>query len=415
MGLKISLGHVAALAGLVAGCSGERSEGVSPSDDPADWEVDTSVSYVPELLEPRFVIPFARLPAEVRPQPANNNVDIIFHRGRLFIGWRTAETHWADPNVEMYVMSSDNGGASWSFETSIALQTDVREPRFLSIRGRLFLYFFESGDSPITFRPKNMWRTEYRGPATWTTPEPVLADREVPWDIKVRGGVAYMTSYIGNAYNATEESQIDIFMKRSVDGEHWTAVDAAAPVSYSGGASEAAFEWASDGRLWVVLRNEQGDKTGFGSHLCWAPPEAPSRWNCPSRAHPERYDSPEMIRHGNELFLLARRDLGGPFDAGRDDLDLQQQRRLYQVEYWNRPKRTALYRINTELERVEHVVDLPSAGDTAFPSARRTGPHSFLVANYTSPLDDPDISWVEGQGSRRGTEIYLMTLRFVPE
>ena len=61
-----------------------------------------------------------------------------------------------------------------------------------------------------------------------------------------------------------------------------------------------------------------------------------------------------------------------------------------------------------------HVVDLPGAGDTAFPSVRRTGPNTFLVANYTSPLADPDRPWIVGQTSTEGTQIYLLTLTFTP-
>src|SRR5690606_18387540 len=74
----------------------------------------------------------------------------------------------------------------------------------------------------------------------------------------------------------------------------------------------------------------------------------------------------------------------------------------------------ALYRIDRPARRVVHVMDLPGAGDTAFPAVQQTGPDSYLVANYTSPLDDPDISWLRGQTSPRGTQIYLLDLTFVP-
>jgi hypothetical protein len=60
-----------------------------------------------------------------------------------------------------------------------------------------------------------------------------------------------------------------------------------------------------------------------------------------------------------------------------------------------------------------HLLDLPSAGDTAFPSIRRLGAHEFLIANYTSPLDAPDASWLDGQ-VLGGTAIYLVTATFVP-
>ena len=59
-------------------------------------------------------------------------------------------------------------------------------------------------------------------------------------------------------------------------------------------------------------------------------------------------------------------------------------------------------------------MDLPGVGDTAFPSVQQTGPDTYLIANYTSPLDDPDITWLRGQTSPRGTQIYLLDLTFVP-
>ena len=61
------------------------------------------------------------------------------------------------------------------------------------------------------------------------------------------------------------------------------------------------------------------------------------------------------------------------------------------------------------------MMDIPGVGDTAFPAIWRTGPHRFLMANYTSPLDTPDVTWLEGQSSRRGTQIYLMDIEFVAD
>ena len=39
-------------------------------------------------------------------------------------------------------------------------------------------------------------------------------------------------------------------------------------------------------------------------------------------------------------------------------------------------------------------------------------PHTFRIANYSSPLHDPDRTWFEGQISSEGTQIYLLTIRF---
>lgn len=400
------------LACALAVACGQEGDATAPSDDPADWAVDTSVSYVARASEPRWMVPSVRLPEEVGRDPANNNVDIQFYEDRLFMAWRAAETHFASPDVEMHVVSSLDRGQTWDYETTIALGTDVREPRFLAYRGRLHLYFFEAGDSAVAFEPKHMWRIERTGLGEWTEKVNAGRDGEIPWDLKVRDGAAYMTSYAGNHYTAGE-AEVSVFLQRSEDGVTWAPVDPDTVASYVGGVSEVAFELDAEGGAWFVGRNEDGDETGFGSLLCRAEPGALAAWDCPSTADPERYDSPEMFRHGDELYLVARRDIGGPYDQGKPG-SVQENRTEYLVDYSTRPKTTALYRIDTQARRVVHVMDLPGAGDTAFPSIRRTGAHTFLLANYTSPLDDPDISWLDGQVSDRGTRIYFLELSFEP-
>ena len=222
---------------------------------------------------------------------------------------------------------------------------------------------------------------------------------EIPWDMKVRNGIAYMTSYAGGHYIADET--IKVFFKQSKDGKAWNAVGGN-PFVYEGGVSEVAFEFDEDMNLWAITRNEDGDESGFGSHLCFAPAGDIGRWQCPETSAPERYDSPEMFRHGKNIYIVARRDVGGDFGDGN----------LY--EYSSRPKTTALYQVLRDSKEVVHLMDLPGAGDNAFPAVRRAGPHRFTLVNYTSPLDEPDISWIEGQLSERGTQIYLTTLTFIP-
>jgi hypothetical protein len=53
-------------------------------------------------------------------------------------------------------------------------------------------------------------------------------------------------------------------------------------------------------------------------------------------------------------------------------------------------------------------------GDTAFVSAHRTGAHTWLFANYSSPLEEADDTWLEAQIAAEGTQIYLATLTFAP-
>jgi len=251
------------------------------------------------------------------------------------------------------------------------------------------------------------------GLGDWTELEIMIDGPVVPWDLKVRREKAWITSYAGEHYTMEAGSVIEVFFEYSDDGETWHSVDGADKV-YAGGVSEAAFEFDQDGSLWVVTRNEDGDETGFGSHVCYAPPDALSAWDCGPKSDPERYDSPEMFRHGKDIYLAARKDIGGPYDQGLDELTLEEQRQKYMVDYSFRPKGFALYRIDKVLRKVVHLQDLPGVGDTAFAAVRRIGLHTFLLANYTSPLHKPDVTWLEGQTAPEGTQIYLLDITFVP-
>ena len=376
--------------------------GDAPSNDPADYVVDTSVSYALEVSEPRWIVPSDTIPVEIDVQESNNNVDICYFDGRLFMSWRSGPTHFASEDPQMHVMSSSDDGKTWEFEHTIDIGTDLREPRLISYQGKLQLLFFQAGVIMTAFEPQRILRTWRNGFQDWSELETVNPEPEVPWDIKVRNDRLFMTSYAGGHYE--EDSDVEVYFKESTDGLTWEKVNGKENV-YTGGVSEVAFEFAADGTLWLVTRNEDGDASGYGSHVCYAPADNITEWVCPAICDPERYDSPEMFRHGDTLYLVARRDIGGPY--GPDDANV--------IDYSLRPKRTAIYQIDQEQKQVVHIMDIPGAGDTAFPAIWRTGPHSFLMANYTSPLDEPDVTWLEGQSSRRGTQIYLMDINFVAE
>lgn len=397
---------VSVLVAAAVGAACQGSTGLDDSlDDPAGWRVPAG-EYRLRLGEARFVVPSPALPPQVLCQAANNNVDIVFHDGRLFLAWRSAPNHFASALAELWVISSEDGGAGWDFETRIALGTDVREPRFLSIGGELQLIFFEAGTDPLQFEPRALRRSFRRAAFDWTAPEVwQLAGEErpvVPWDVKVRFGTAYLTGYAGPHYGGGGGA-LDVLFYRSRDGRDWQPAGARGAV-YRGGVSEVAFEFASDGSLHAVGRNEDGDESGFGSQVFWSGAGLISEWNHLSQSDPERYDSPELFAHGANLYLAARRDVGGPFGPDGD-----------MVSYSLRQKRSAVYRLNTRDHSIEHLQDIPGVGDTAFCAVRRVGRDRFLLANYTSPLDAPDVSWLEGQTSSRGTSIYLMDVELVAQ
>ena len=378
-----------------------------------EQNVDPRVEYRPVVGAPRLVVPSESLPPEIQPGRSNNNVGIAMHDGRLFMAWRSSLVHFASRGARLLVVSSPDQGESWDFETEVALGADVREPFLVSFEGRLVLSFFEGGTNPLGFEPQQMWRTVYEGPQQWSELETWGEPGEVPWDFKVRGDRVWMTSYIGNHYGLLVP-ELELRFQVSDDGWNFEPVASEGPVVYLGGVSEASFEFDGDRRLWAVTRNEDGDRSGFGSHLAVAEPDDWGNWDFPEESDPKRYDSPRLFRHRDEIYMVARRDILGPYDRGWDIFPLPMQRLIYLALYSLRPKLTALYRIDRENRRVEHVQNLPSAADTAFPSIIQTGPDDFLVANYTSPASHLWKTWLFGQVSPWGTQIYLIPIAFEP-
>ncbi|MBI2070064.1 MAG: hypothetical protein HYT79_05620 [Elusimicrobia bacterium] len=386
-----------------------------PGEESMDKQVEVGREYEAVFSQPSWVAPSPSLNSLALAQASNNNVAITAHNGRLFMAWRTGPIHFASKKTVMQVVSSADGGRNWELEHSIAIGRDIREPFFLTVGGKLIFYYMEAGQSASAFEPRGTKAIVYAGPGQWSQPVSIGAPGEIIWEMKVRNGKAWATSYKGNHYAWAEQSRIELYFKESTDGLNWENVDSSQPFVYQGGVSEAAFEFARDGSLWAVTRNEDGDATGWGSHVATAQPGAPGRWDFPQTSDPDRYDSPRMFRHGDEIYMIARRDIGGPFDRGGRNLPFWLQRARNMLGYSWRAKRTALYKIDRKTKSVALIADLPSAGDTAFPSIMRLGPHDFLIANYTSPLDRPNSSWIRGQISSMGTSIYFIRLTFRPK
>jgi hypothetical protein len=169
------------------------------------------------------------------------------------------------------------------------------------------------------------------------------------------------------------------------------------PVVLTGGSSETDFVFLDDGSLLAVSRNEMGDETGWGMKICRAWPDALGDWQCV--ADRRKYDSPLLFRHRDQVYLIGRRNMTetGDYDLQRRDLCDFLQTLTYELDYWFRPKRCSLWRVDPDALAVEFILDLPSCGDTCFPGIVPLGRGNYLVYNYTSPLDGNDPFWLQGQ------------------
>ncbi len=389
----------------------------------ADGELKGSSA--PAVAAPRLGDTVEILPgsgvAGVVHQAAHNNLDVIVHDNRIFLAFRTAPSHFASTETMLYVLSRADGddAAPWELEHSVGMETDLREPRFLAFDSRLFLYFAVLGQDAGDFEPQGMMVSE-RGAAGWTEPEPNYDQGFIPWRARVvdsgpHEGEPWMIGYIGgeNIYDADAEPVV-IHLITTTDGRSWAPVAADAEVDVGGG-SETDWVVLDDGDLLAVQRNEAGEEGHWGSKICRVPATDLGDWSCVN--DPLKYDSPLMFRAGGRSWLVGRRNVTetGAYDLGMDELSTLDQANTYALSYWNAPKRCALWEVDAEALSVAWVLDLPSRGDTCFPSMVRAPNGAWHIYNYSSPLDDPamdsdDPSWIEGQTGE--TRIYRSEIWF---
>ena len=57
------------------------------------------------------------------------------------------------------------------------------------------MMYFEAGVDFLLFEPQKIWQTIRGKDGTWGEPEVIIDAVEVPWDVKTRSGVTYMTTY----------------------------------------------------------------------------------------------------------------------------------------------------------------------------------------------------------------------------
>lgn len=115
-----------------------------------------------------------------------------------------------------------------------------------------------------------------------------------------------------------------------------------------------------------------------------------------------------LFEQGDDLFLVARRHLKG--FATTSEFPDKKERRKNLIRYSFSKKVTALFKINKEKMEIEHIMDFPSTGDTAFPAIARMDDHSFYLLNYSSNIHKRSKIWIGGQLGK--TYIYQTQLHF---
>jgi hypothetical protein len=365
----------------------------------------------PVQSPPITVVPSAGLPKQVKVDASNANLSVTRFKHRVFMVFRTAKWQIADDNARMYVVSSVDQ-KRWRFEGSFNFNRDVREPRLLVYRKKLFLYMALLGSNAAAFEPGGTVVTRWLKPNHWTKRKHILQPDFIPWHLRVRRHRIYMLGYTGGGGTFQPNPPPKyVYWLTSRDGVKWRGVNPKRPIVYTGQCGETSFAFLPGGGIVTACQTEEVDKLGWGAKVCTAPPGATWRWTC--RGDTRRLDSPFVFIDRGRAYVIARRQVAfnGEYDYLHTNLpDTDAQFAMYDGEYAATTKRCALWRINVRTRGFTPIVDVPGVGDTCYPSIIRLGRHRYLHYDYTSPLDGSDPPWGTALTTGR-TLIYRQILK----
>lgn len=350
---------------------------------------------------PEKLVPSPLMPKQVNALRSNNNVDAVAYNNRYYLAFRTATNHFPSKKAGIYIVSSTDM-CNWQYESYIHTGRDLREPRFMVLNKKLFLYYFEGSKRFYEFAPKDIWVSTL-DTLTHNWDNKILDNMEgyVPWRIRTRNGKAYLSAYYGvGLYTGGHQGDLRLFT--TTDGYNWQAISEQAQVNLPG-AEEGEFDFDPDGNLWACVRLE-----GEGALVAYADKNNLDNWK--TFRTKKKYDSSLMFMRNGEMYLIARRNMGGDAEKFPRWLPLNWQRKLNMVAYSLHSKRTALYKLDKSTKTFEHIMDLPGCGDTAFPALVKKDDNTYYFFNYTNNLAEQNKLWISGQLSH--TYIYMSELKF---
>lgn len=320
----------------------------------------------------------------VRDGLHNSNTDLIAWNGGLLLAHAASPFHLGSTACRIVVRFSRDG-REWKRLAELAMpEQDIRDPKLALIGGKLFLYALPNRGRAAT--PYGTVYSTSTDGETWTPFVAIDLPGWLLWRPKTRDGSIW---YAGAYWHAHGRSAL----LSSRDGVQWSIVS----ILHEGqGNDETDIELLADGRILATARLEVTPDAPFGNRAAGtllalaAPPY--SEWTC-AQSNVTRLDGPALFQYGGRVYAVARHqpgrrhllnELGGAFSR----------------------KRTALYLV--EPNRLVHLSDLPSAGDTSYAGVvLRDG--NLELSYYTSDISG-DYPWLIGMFAPSDLRMARMSL-----
>ncbi len=317
-------------------------------------------------------------------QEHKSNTDMIFYNNSFYLIHAQTKWHLQDPNGALVIRTSpDATEGSWTEIARITIpDTDVRDPKFANIGGRLFVYFlpnynFDPGPNTTFYTYSD------DGFATFPTPEELkvtvsgnLTGGWNLWRPKTADNVTWYVLGSGRKHGETSLSEHDedvsntiTVLFQSTDGFNWTEVS---DVYTRWGNGEACLEFLPNGEFRATFRVGGMGVPGYalgnphGSTIIGTSSNNHQNWTFAVDVQ-TRLDGATLFSIGERIFAVGRNHLGPSKDMGNHF----------------RVKRTTFYEVLED--RLIFLFDLPSSGDTAYTGVVVRGGKVY-TCYYTAPI-----------------------------
>ncbi|MEM7454112.1 MAG: exo-alpha-sialidase [Planctomycetota bacterium] len=283
--------------------------------------------------------------------PHNAFTDLVLWKGKLYCTFRTGTGHVPGENGEdgrIQLIVSDDGEL-WESVAHVEEEgIDLRDPKLsISPDGRLMLLIGGSNydgsrlvdrGSRVTFLSEEDEALPPLAPVR--LPPEITTGDDWLWRVTWLDGVGYGVVYQAN------ESPWGLHLVKTCDGISYELVES---LGLQGSPNESTIRFDDDGEMQIVVRNEQGN---IGHYGVAAAPYTGIQW----KEIPVRLGGPDLLKLGEDRWLLATRKYGDPSQTMVGFIDDDGQ--------------------------FEELVVLPSAGDTSYPRMLVHG-DELLVSYYS--------------------------------
>jgi len=319
----------------------------------------------------------------------NAFTDLFHWRGQFWLAYVSSPSHFASQHSRVVLLRSDDAQHWQEMARFSGNGEDIRDPKLGVVNGQLFLYaLLNKRFDPEPYKTiaahsnDGLHWTQFQDvtPTGWLLGRPVTADN---------------VTCFAPAHRIDHGTAA---LLRSNNGVTW---DMHAAIHAGDRADETAIQLLADGNLLAVTRLEAGGGI-FGNAQAGtliSSAQSPfTEWTQLGWSKVTRLDGPTLVRHGQRVYALGRRQvrvarplLGQGSVLGR--------------------KRSALFVV--ESGELIHLMDLPSAGDTSYPGAVIVNEKLFVSYYTNDARRDP--SWLIGMLKPTRIQMAMIDLKILEE